>query len=591
MSAFNPRYNEMPQCIPWPSAGSQNDRTSMGAHYVEPSFGPSNTKEDVDLLIAQSLAALSFQERQVEQEDLHGVAKNASEDVEQIELGLNELNECLSRIKLGSVYQTAEAMNPSYGCDRDFRLMFLRSNRYEPQAAAEKIINFFSVKLKLFGKEKLVQDITLNDLTAEDREAVVNGHFQILRGTDRSKRHILVEFPALRSFKSLMNELRARFYMFMGVARSIETQLQGIVMVSYGVGDLRENLNGAGFVDLTKLCLSLPLHFAGVHLATDRLGHYVLLHGAMAITPSKIRTRFKLHQGSHLECQYSLSAYGIPREVLPLSETNEPILDQHRLWYEERFSKEVGQNLHSEEMTKTSYRTDPRPNDVLFGKKSNRNGGNKTLLSFVKEHATEYNDANKERKRKLINHVINIILSTQGRFLTSDSEPYHDSGTTIWNELSLEEVRGKVTQAFRNHRRPPAALHAKFSAAAGGAEPAFIVEQPDKNDVLFGRKRSNIGNRRVRQLVSHLSDEYNAATTKVKKREISDSVVEEVHRTCGRFLMQREGDRWEVVPNDFARNKIAKHFQNHRRPPKAASETGSRVSSTSSTSGGESHGT
>ena len=96
------------------------------------------------------------------------------------------------------------------------------------------------------------------------------------------------------------------------------------------------------------------------------------------------------------------------------------------------------------------------------------------------------------------------------------------------------------------------------------------LDQPQEFDVLFGRKRNNAGNKRVRQLVGELATEYDQAS-KARKTQIADSVVHEIHRQGGRFMKQTEGDpdKWEEVPDDFARNKISKHFRNNRRPPTA----------------------
>eukprot|EP00980_Cylindrotheca_fusiformis_P016030 scaffold4715_cov115-Cylindrotheca_fusiformis.AAC.14 len=415
-----------------------------------------NAKEEVDRLLSQSMTELSFQERQMEQEDLHGVRPQLSEDAEMIQRLVDELDEHLNKLKAGTAYEAAESTDSAYVKSVDFRLMFLRCNEYDPQASAAHIVKFMDTKLKLFGKAKLVQDITLKDLDEDDREVVRNGHLQVLRGCDRSGRRIFLEYPALRSFKSLMNELRARFYIYMDGAKSPEAQHNGAVLVTYGVGTLRERLRGIGFVENAKVALSLPLRYAGLHLATDNLGHYVLLKGALAITPAKLRTRFKLHHGSHMECQYELNTYGMARELLPLTEDDEAILEYHLSWYNTRLLEEGG------------------------------------------------------------------------------------DGYVRWEESSNKQI-----------------------------------DEPQPHDVLFGRKRSNTGNKRVRQLVAALSPEYDSAATKVRKRQIASSVVEEIQNTGGRFLMQPDGtDRWEEVPNLFARNKIMKHFQNQRRTSKSSASEG-----------------
>eukprot|EP00980_Cylindrotheca_fusiformis_P018208 scaffold5901_cov116-Cylindrotheca_fusiformis.AAC.1 len=542
-----------------------------------------DAKEEVDLLLAESMAALSFQERQLEQEELHGVRPQLSEDTEMIQRLANELDIQLNRLKAGTAYEAAESTDLAYVKGMDFRLMFLRCNKYDPQASAAHIIRFMDMKLKLFGKAKLVQNITLRDLGEDDREVVRNGHLQILRGCDRSGRKIILEYPALRSFKTLTNELRARFYIYMDAAKSPENQHIGVVKVTYGVGTLRERLRGIGFVENTNVALSVPLRYAGIHLATDNLRHYVLLKGALAITPAKLRTRFKLHHGSHMECQYRLTTYGIPREILPLTEGDEAILEYHLCWYNNCRLKEGSNGYIRWAKSSRNPINEPRPHDVLFGKRINRDGGNKTLRSYIQSLSMEYECADKTRKLEMVEQVINNIQSSGGRFLVQEDVIRDDTTFTTWRFLRLDEVRGRIHQAFRNHRRPRVALHEQLAtiAATKGTPSSSVFVEPGPNDVLFGRKRSNTGNKRVRQLVGAMSDDYDSAPTKVRKRQIANSVVEEVQRIGGRFLMQPDGtDRWEEVPNEFARNKIIKHFQNQRRPSKAsASESGSQSTS------------
>eukprot|EP00980_Cylindrotheca_fusiformis_P028644 scaffold22625_cov174-Cylindrotheca_fusiformis.AAC.2 len=572
------------QCSSWHNRPSPANGTSV-LRLDEVEYDQ-DAKEEVDLLLAESMAALSFQERQLEQEELHGVRPQLSEDMEMIQRLANELDIHLNRLKAGTAYEAAESTDSAYAKGMDFRLLFLRCNRYDPQASAAHLIKFMDAKLKLFGKAKLVQDITLRDLGEDDREVVRNGHLQVLQGCDQSGRRIILEFPALRSFKTLMNELRARFYIYMDAAKSPDTQRKGVVMVTYGVGTLRERLRGIGFVEISKVALSVPLHFAGIHLATDDLGHYVLLKGVLAIAPVKLRTRFKLHHGSHMECQYRLTTYGIPRELLPLTEGDEAILEYHLSWYNSRLLEEGSVAYVRGTESSNDQIDEPRLLDVLFGKRINRDGGNRTLRSHVQAHSMEYECANKTRKLELVEQVINDIQSSGGRFLVQEVVIRDDTTFTTWRLLRLDEVRGKIHQAFRNHRRPRVALQEQVAtiaaAASKGTPSASVFVEPGPNDVLFGRKRSNTGNKRVRQLVGALSDDYDSATTKVRKRQIANSVVEEIQNTGGRFLMQPDGtDRWEEVPNEFARNKIIKHFQNQRRPRKSSASVGSSQESNS----------
>lgn len=150
------------------------------------------SKEELDRFIAQSISSLSVQERQSEIEELHGVSQLLQEDQNSVERSLQELDTRLNAIKNGSCYEVAEAMDTRHVANKNFRLMFLRADRYDSVAAATRMIRFFDMKECLFGREKLVRDITFSDLDEDDREVLRTGSVQVLDRKDTAGRQILM---------------------------------------------------------------------------------------------------------------------------------------------------------------------------------------------------------------------------------------------------------------------------------------------------------------------------------------------------------------------------------------------------------------
>mmetsp|Transcript_17718 Transcript_17718/g.43705 ORF Transcript_17718/g.43705 Transcript_17718/m.43705 type:complete len:214 (+) Transcript_17718:99-740(+) len=172
------------------------------------------TKEN-DALLIEALNGLTFEERQEQQEIVHGVDDMDADESMFIDSALKDLDEALLRTKQGTVYETAEVLNPEYVSARAFRIMFLRGNRYDAKASAKQMLNFFEWKKQLFGEAKLVKDITMDDLDEDDRACLRTRYAQI-SGKDRSKRIIILNVPGMRCFKTLMNELRSRYYCTFG---------------------------------------------------------------------------------------------------------------------------------------------------------------------------------------------------------------------------------------------------------------------------------------------------------------------------------------------------------------------------------------
>jgi hypothetical protein len=344
----------------------------------------------------------------------------------------------------------------------------------------------------------------------------------------------------------------------MTALKSQNTQLRGAVVVSYAIGNFKDNLNGAGFAENAKLTLALPLHNAGFHVCCDDVQQYILGSAAVSLFPAKLKARFKIHLGSHTECQYLLSSYGIPEEALPLhTTTNNVRLDYHLLWYNQCLQRETSSGLPQDAKTIPHQ---PHPNDVIFtGGKTSNNGGNQRLRLLTKSSSDFYNTSNRVKKRQLVDRIIEEISRSDGRFLKQDGS------LGLWKEVPLEEVRAKITQMFRNNRRTHRAA-TEFVQLSHEGE-SNTLDHPGPDDIAFGGTRNNRGNKLVRQLVTDFAADYDAAN-RGSKATIADSIVQRIKSEGGRFLKQTESGRWEEVPNDFARAKISKYFRNNRRPPK-----------------------
>jgi hypothetical protein len=84
-------------------------------------------------------------------------------------------------------------------------MMFLRADRYAPKDAAERMVRFFEMKKSLFGADKLVKDITLEDLDKDDMDALKTGCVQVSPMTDMAGKPIVVSLGKLRRYKVVDN--------------------------------------------------------------------------------------------------------------------------------------------------------------------------------------------------------------------------------------------------------------------------------------------------------------------------------------------------------------------------------------------------
>ena len=138
---------------------------------------------DADAVIADQLNQMSSVDREKVFFDVHGVSADTvvEETPELIEKSLAELDATiLADHRTREAYTMAETFNRDYVSNHLFRLQFLRAVKFDVQWAADKIIQLFEIKLGLFGPEKLVEEITLNDLDEEDLACLESGLCTIL---------------------------------------------------------------------------------------------------------------------------------------------------------------------------------------------------------------------------------------------------------------------------------------------------------------------------------------------------------------------------------------------------------------------------
>ena len=160
--------------------------------------------------------------------------------------------------------------------------------------------------------------------------------------------------------------------------------------------------------------------------------------------------------------------------------------------------------------------------------------------------------------------MIAEIKRGRGRFLKLDSNG------ALWEGVPISEVRDKITQMFRNLRRPSGSQQRASVNHPGTVGERIAVDEPSENDVLFGRQSSQTGNQRLKELVEGISLEYDAANRGTKKK-LADSIVKEIKENGGRFLKRiNDSGQWEEVSDLAAGIKIATHFRNYRRCQKTS---------------------
>jgi hypothetical protein len=146
---------------------------------------------ELESFLAQNMSRLSLEERDKALEDLHAIGSVPEESPEALKQSLDSMSEYIDLIDGKKAYTIAKSMSSNYVTNEKRLLQFLRAGNYDPQKAAERLVQYFEKKLHLFGKDKLVKDIHLNDLTLSDIQALKAGSHILLDEKDRSGRFVI----------------------------------------------------------------------------------------------------------------------------------------------------------------------------------------------------------------------------------------------------------------------------------------------------------------------------------------------------------------------------------------------------------------
>ena len=161
--------------------------------------------------LADDIAKLSVQERTELLEDIHGVHTFQEEDPNYIDRCIDEIQKHINRMSNSSrsAYNKANFLAPSkVSKSRKFNLMFLRAACYDTKIAAKRMCKHFEYKLNLFGPEKLTKDITYDDLSGDDIEALHSGYSLRLPGKDSTGRMVWVLNSKQINCKAWDNQVR-----------------------------------------------------------------------------------------------------------------------------------------------------------------------------------------------------------------------------------------------------------------------------------------------------------------------------------------------------------------------------------------------
>ena len=190
------------------AASSSTQLNGTGGDVDEDDDDANSTDE-----LASDMAQMTVDQRNFVLEDIHGVHTFNEEDPNYIDECIEQVYKEIQKIPNSSraAYNKANFLAPTkVSKNRKFNVMFLRASSYDTRQAAKRIVKHFDFKQRLFGNEKLVKDITFDDLMEDDINAYKSGYSLVLPGKDCTGRAVVVMSSKYTNCKTWENQVRQR---------------------------------------------------------------------------------------------------------------------------------------------------------------------------------------------------------------------------------------------------------------------------------------------------------------------------------------------------------------------------------------------
>lgn len=182
---------------------SQGSNSSLSNSATDKEFIFATTK-----CISNEKKKLSYQERNIINEEIHGVACNVQDETpEMVQYSLSKLSSELedlvltdwrnnatgpSSLSAGFLLSRRDFGTDTYINEPSFRLRFLRSDNFDAKKAATRLMKFLNLVLEVFGAYALSRPIKLTDFKRNELKALQNGWLQVLPFRDRSGRRLFI---------------------------------------------------------------------------------------------------------------------------------------------------------------------------------------------------------------------------------------------------------------------------------------------------------------------------------------------------------------------------------------------------------------
>jgi len=362
-------------------------------------------------ILSKELNALSLEDRNSIQEEIHGVNCVAPEETpylveESLRKLASELDEIIPHSEKWAYLQaqTQSEASKTYINDKNFRLKFLRCELFDAPKAAKRMARTCEWLLKLFGPYALERQIKLSDFSSAERKAFRKGRSQILPYRDRIGRRVAIIFPGVRVLSGTnwsqirLVQLKIFLYFSFVLASDVESQRKGVVMIFWFDREQKhEDIpHIARWKRGVKAHKISAVRCSAFHICSPDVGRFRLRWSVTILMISTMnRMKVKIHSGERVEVRYQLNGYGISTDTLPISWTGTVKIGYLKQWMRIREYLEDPSNSNDPSAPIEC----PELDDVIFKKGTStiHHPGNARFRSMI-QSMYEYEQSRRTRE-------------------------------------------------------------------------------------------------------------------------------------------------------------------------------------------------
>jgi len=480
---------------------------------------PSNFS--IEAVLSESLSKLSHDDRLEIEEEIHGVAcRAANETPELIQLSLAVFDDQVNLKKENNpsitvlrnvvrIWQlNGSSRSSCYLNDPAIRLRFLRCDRFDVTKAVQRLVDFLELMSDLFGDFVAERSVELNDFNHSEQELLRQSRNQYLPFRDSNGRRVLTGIGNCNFHMEVKLRYKVMMYLHWTASEDVETQIKGIVILCWPFDEAKdktwEHDIRPGFQNLIPKYHRR--HIDGLPVRVTSWQHYYedtpyfrflsSVYIFYIVKHSPYRSVYKVHYGSQTELLYKVAGYGVPVELVPMSNTFKVKFDNHRDWLNVIRTKASLNGTHQKDIVDC-----PRCNDVVFRKgpaSRKYNRGNAYYRELIEDLSLEHFTGDTDVKFNLTILVMEKIENRGGRFL---------KWKNMWVvDENAEQVRKKIASAFKQINRNR--KNGDSQQLVQAIKHATVINKPEETETSNPKSKRDDGE--VEEIpISSIENEHN----------------------------------------------------------------------------------